>query len=150
MNMKKKIEEVIIMAVYENVFVKEFNDMMNQRRSQNTNFSIVDIPFPNLNLIQKDDFVEGGKWGYVKNIAEPYFNALNKTEVEIIKGMAELGVETLDSFNARASIMDFERGTLNKELTKEGLEKATEGENVTVEDCKKYKHLNFLLVKRFR
>ena len=86
MNVKKKIEEVIIMAVYENVFVKEFNDMMNQRRSQNTNFSIVDIPFPNLNLIQKDDFVEGGKWGYVKNIAEPYFNALNKTEVEIIKG----------------------------------------------------------------
>lgn len=71
-------------------------------------------------------------------------------KVEIIKGMAELGVETLDSFNARASIMDFERGTLNKELTKEGLEKATEGENVTLEDCKKYKHLSFLLVKRFR
>lgn len=71
-------------------------------------------------------------------------------KVEIIKGMAELGVETLDSFNARASIMDFERGTLNKELTKEGLEKATEGENVTLEDCKKYKHLSFLLVKRFK
>lgn len=71
-------------------------------------------------------------------------------KVEIIKGMAELGVETLVSFNARASIMDFERGTLNKELTKEGLEKATEGENVTLEDCKKYKHLSFLLVKRFR
>ena len=75
---------------------------------------------------------------------------ISTLKVEIIKGMAELGVETLDSFNARASIMDFERGTLNKELTKEGLEKATEGENVTVEDCKKYKHLNFLLVKRFR
>lgn len=42
------------------------------------------------------------------------------------------------------------RGTLNKELTKEGLEKATEGENVTLEDCKKYKHLSFLLVKRFK
>ena len=75
---------------------------------------------------------------------------ISTLKVEIIKGMAELGVETLDSFNARASIMDFERGTLNKELTQEGLEKATEGENVTVEDCKKYKHLNFLLVKRFR
>ena len=75
---------------------------------------------------------------------------ISTLKVEIIKGMAELGVETLDSFNARASIMDFERGTLNKELTKEGLEKATEGANVTVEDCKKYKHLNFLLVKRFR
>ena len=75
---------------------------------------------------------------------------ISTLKVEIIKGMAELGVETLDSFNARASIMDFERGTLNKELTKEGLEKATEGENVTLEDCKKYKHLNFLLVKRFR
>ena len=75
---------------------------------------------------------------------------ISTLKVEIIKGMAELGVETLDSFNARASIMDFERGTLNKELTKEGLEKATEGENVTLEDCKKYKHLSFLLVKRFR
>ena len=75
---------------------------------------------------------------------------ISTLKVEIIKGMAELGVETLDSFNARASIMDFERGTLNKELTKEGLEKATEGENVTLEDCKKYKDLSFLLVKRFR
>ena len=75
---------------------------------------------------------------------------ISTLKVEIIKGMAELGVETLDSFNARASIVDFERGTLNKELTKEGLEKATEGENVTLEDCKKYKHLSFLLVKRFR
>ena len=75
---------------------------------------------------------------------------ISTLKVEIIKGMAELGVETLDSFNARASIMDFERGTLNKELTQEGLEKATEGENVTLEDCKKYKHLSFLLVKRFK
>ena len=75
---------------------------------------------------------------------------ISTLKVEIIKGMAELGVETLDSFNARASIMDFERGTLNKELTQEGLEKATEGEDVTIEDCKKYKHLSFLLVKRFR
>ena len=75
---------------------------------------------------------------------------ISTLKVEIIKGMAELGVETLDSFNARASIMDFERGTLNKELTQEGLEKATEGEDVTIDDCKKYKHLSFLLVKRFR
>ena len=75
---------------------------------------------------------------------------ISTLKVEIIKGMAELGVETLDSFNARASIMDFERGTLNKELTKEGLEKATEGEDVTIDDCKKYKHLSFLLVKRFK
>lgn len=75
---------------------------------------------------------------------------ISTLKVEIIKGMAELGVETLDSFNARASIMDFERGTLNKELTKEGLEKATEGENVTLEDCKKYKHLSFLMVKKFK
>ena len=75
---------------------------------------------------------------------------ISTLKVEIIKGMAELGVETLDSFNARASIMDFERGTLNKELTQEGLEKATEGEDVTIDDCKKYKHLSFLMVKRFR
>lgn len=75
---------------------------------------------------------------------------ISTLKVEIIKGMSELGVETLDSFNARASIMDFERGALNKELTQEGLEKATEGEDVTIDDCKKYKHLSFLMVKRFR
>lgn len=74
------------MATHENVFVREFNDMMNQRKSQNTDFSIVNIPYPNLNLIRKEDFIAGGKWGYVKGIAEPYFSELNGTEVEIIKG----------------------------------------------------------------
>lgn len=77
---------VFKMANSENIFVREFNTMMNQRRSQNSGFSITDIPYPDLHLITKDDFVKGGKWGFVKNISEPYFNDLNKSEVEIVKG----------------------------------------------------------------
>ena len=65
-----------------------------------------------------------------------------------MKDMADLQINQVNSFSAKAMIMDYERGTLNKELTQEGLEKATEGEDVTLEDCKKYKHLSFLLVKR--
>ena len=75
---------------------------------------------------------------------------IDRLKMQIVKDMAELQINQVDSFNARATIMNFDRGTLNKELTKEGLEKATEGENVTLEDCKKYKHLSFLLVKRFK
>lgn len=75
---------------------------------------------------------------------------IDRLKIQIVKDMAELQINQVDSFNARATIMNFDRGTLNKELTKEGLEKATEGENVTLEDCKKYKHLSFLLVKRFK
>ena len=75
---------------------------------------------------------------------------IDRLKMQIVKDMAELQINQVDSFNARATIMNFDRGTLNKELTKEGLEKAIEGENVTLEDCKKYKHLSFLLVKRFK
>ena len=75
---------------------------------------------------------------------------IDRLKIQIVKDMAELQINQVDSFNAIATIMNFDRGTLNKELTKEGLEKATEGENVTLEDCKKYKHLSFLLVKRFK
>lgn len=74
------------MANSESIFVREFNTMMNERKSQNSNFSITDIPYPKMNLITSEDFVMGGKWGYVKNISEPYFSDLNKSEVEIIKG----------------------------------------------------------------
>lgn len=70
---------------------------------------------------------------------------IDRLKIQIVKDMAELQINQVDSFNARATIMNFDRGTLNKELTKEGLEKATEGENVTLEDCKKYKHLSFFI-----
>lgn len=71
-----------------------------------------------------------------------------RLKMQVVKGMADLGLNQVTSFNAKATIMDFDRGTLNKDLTKEGLEKATEGEYVTLDDCKKYKHISFLLVKR--
>lgn len=73
---------------------------------------------------------------------------INQLKMQIVKGMADLGINEVTSFNAKATIMDFDRGTLNKDLTKEGLEKAAEGEDVTLDDCKKYKHISFLLVKR--
>ena len=71
-------------------------------------------------------------------------------KMQVVKDMADLQINQVNSFSAKAMIMNYERGTLNKELTKEGLEKATEGEDVTIDDCKKYKHLSFLMVKRFR
>ena len=85
-----------------------------------------------------------------KNDIETIQGNIERLKMQVVKDMADLQIDQVNSFSAKAMIMNYERGTLNKELTKEGLEKATEGENVTVEDCKKYKHLNFLLVKRFR
>ena len=85
-----------------------------------------------------------------KNDIETIQGNIERLKMQVVKDMADLQIDQVNSFSAKAMIMDYERGTLNKELTKEGLEKATEGENVTLEDCKKYKHLNFLLVKRFR
>ena len=85
-----------------------------------------------------------------KNDIETIQGNIERLKMQVVKDMADLQIDQVNSFSAKAMIMDYERGTLNKELTQEGLEKATEGENVTVEDCKKYKHLNFLLVKRFR
>ena len=85
-----------------------------------------------------------------KNDIETIQGNIEILKMQVVKDMADLQINQVNSFSAKAMIMNYERGTLNKELTKEGLEKATEGENVTVEDCKKYKHLNFLLVKRFR
>ena len=85
-----------------------------------------------------------------KNDIETIQGNIERLKMQVVKDMADLQIDQVNSFSAKAMIMDYERGTLNKELTQEGLEKATEGENVTLEDCKKYKHLSFLLVKRFR
>lgn len=74
------------MATHESVFTREFNNMMNQRRAQNTGFSIMDIPCPDMKLIKADDFVEGGKMAFVKDIEEPFFSDLNNSNVEIVKG----------------------------------------------------------------
>ena len=48
------------MAEYEKVFASEFNNMMNMRRAKNSNFSLADIPYPDLGLIDKDSYVAGG------------------------------------------------------------------------------------------
>ena len=74
------------MAIYENVFAKEFSNMMNERKSVNTGFSINDIPCPKLGLITADDYVAGGKLAHVKGITEPFFSDLNNTNVEVVKG----------------------------------------------------------------
>lgn len=74
------------MANFETVFAKEFTQMMNQRRAQNTGFSIKDIPCPDLKLIDAKDFVTGGKLAYIKDIQEPFFSDLNESTAEIVKG----------------------------------------------------------------
>lgn len=84
-----------------------------------------------------------------KNEIDTMQDNIARLKMQVVKGMTDLGLNQVNSFNAKATIMDFDRGTLNKDLTKEGLEKATEGENVTLDDCKKYKHISFLLVKRY-
>ena len=85
-----------------------------------------------------------------KNDIETIQGNIERLKMQVVKDMADLQINQVNSFSAKAMIMDYERGTLNKELTQEGLEKATEGEDVTIDDCKEYKHLSFLLVKRFK
>lgn len=98
------------MAVYENVFSREFSDMMNERKAQNTGFSIKDIPCPDLGLITADDYVVGGKLAFVKGIDEPFFSDLNNTNVEIVKGR---------SFKKRMSYFD-ENGKTQFRKEKDG------------------------------
>lgn len=108
------------MAVYENVFAKEFSNMMNDRKSVNTGFSIKDIPCPNLGLITADDYVAGGKLAFVKGIDEPFFSDLNNTNVEVVKGR---------SFKKRLSYFD-ENGKTQFRKEKDGQGMTTE---ITVE-----------------
>ena len=84
-----------------------------------------------------------------KNELDIIKDNIDLLKMNVVKQMAELGLNEKAGFLGKATIMNFDRGTLNKDLTKEGLEKAIEGENVTLDDCKKYKHISFLLVKRF-
>lgn len=72
---------------------------------------------------------------------------ISRLKMQIVKGMSDLGINEVTSFNAKATIMDFDRGILNKDLTKEGLDKASSGENISIEDCKKYSHISFLQVR---
>ncbi|MEG2246440.1 MAG: hypothetical protein RSC84_03230 [Peptostreptococcaceae bacterium] len=73
---------------------------------------------------------------------------IEQIKVSLIRDMTELQVDRIASENGVALVMDFERGTLSGELVETGLEKATVGQQVTIDDCKTYTHLNFLLIKR--
>ncbi|UEL47341.1 hypothetical protein [Terrisporobacter hibernicus] len=69
-------------------------------------------------------------------------------KVNIIKEMTDMQVDRLETLNGVALVMDYERGTLNSELVENGLHKATRGTDVSVDDCRAYTHLNYLLIKR--
>ena len=83
-----------------------------------------------------------------KNEIDVIQDNISRLKMQIVKDMSDLQINEITSFNAKATIMNFDRGILNKDLTKAGLEKATEGEDISIEDCKKYVKVNFLLVKR--
>lgn len=69
-------------------------------------------------------------------------------KVDLIKEMLDMQVDRVESENGVAFVMDYDRGTLNSELVENGLHKATRGAEVTVDDCRVYTHLNYLLIKR--
>lgn len=73
---------------------------------------------------------------------------ISRLKMQIVKGMSDLGINEITSFNAKATIMSFDRGILNKDLTEKGLDKASSGENISIEDCKKYSHISFLQVRK--
>lgn len=70
------------MQNFDNVFAKEFRDMMNGRRSMVGNFNLVDLPLPELNSVLTN-FTKG-KVCLIKGIKEPFFEKLNKTEVQLV------------------------------------------------------------------
>ena len=69
-------------------------------------------------------------------------------KVNLIEEMTDMQVERVESENGVAFVMDYDRGTLNSELVENGLHKAIRGTEVTVDDCRAYTHLNYLLIKR--
>ena len=69
-------------------------------------------------------------------------------KVQIIKEMTSLSVDRIEALNGVAFVMDYDRGTLNSELVENGLHKATRGVDVSIDDCRAYTHLNYLLIKR--
>lgn len=69
-------------------------------------------------------------------------------KVNLIKEMTDMQVDRVESLNGVAFVMDYDRGTLNSELVENGLHKAIRGTEVTVDDCRAYTHLNYLLIKR--
>ena len=80
----------------------------------------------------------------IDNIKE----SIELSKVNLIKEMVEMKIDRVESLNGVALVMDYDRGTLNSELVETGLHKATRGADVSVDDCRAYTHLNYLLIRR--
>lgn len=66
----------------DSLFHKEFKDMMNGRRSMVQNFNLVDLPLP-----EQTTMINGSPklhMAVVKGITEPFFDRLNKQEVQLV------------------------------------------------------------------
>jgi hypothetical protein len=70
------------MQTHDNLFAKEFKDMMNGRRSMSISFKLVDLPLPML-----ESMINGTPKGHIavlRGIKEPFFDRLNGEEVQLV------------------------------------------------------------------
>ena len=70
------------MKTADQVFAKEFKDMMNGRRSMTGYFNITEIPVPSLPSLLTN--LGKGDVCLVKGIKEPFFDKLNNVEVQLV------------------------------------------------------------------
>lgn len=70
------------MKTADQVFAKEFKDMMNGRRSITGYFNITDIPVPSIPSLLTN--LGKGEVCLVKGIKEPFFDKLNNSEVQLV------------------------------------------------------------------
>jgi hypothetical protein len=66
----------------DNLFAKEFRDMMNGRRSMTQSFNLVDLPLPELETMING--VPKGQMALLKGIKEPFFDRLSNEEVQLV------------------------------------------------------------------
>lgn len=83
-----------MVATYDNIFNREFKDMMNSRKAHITGFALSTIPLPDFKSVTPSNstFYTGAKTrkvALVKGVTEPFFERLNNTEVELV-GRAKL------------------------------------------------------------
>lgn len=70
------------MKTADQIFVKEFKDMMNGRRSMSGVFNLVDIPVPNIPTLISN--LGKGEVCLVRGIKESFFDTLNNAEVQLV------------------------------------------------------------------
>lgn len=73
---------VLTMKTADQIFVKEFKDMMNGRRSMSGVFNLVDIPVPNIPTLISN--LGKGEVCLVRGIKESFFDKLNDVEVQLV------------------------------------------------------------------